>query len=342
MPSRRAVKLPLVLVATLAAPLALWSAVPLGASGQQSQSEAQQRIDQGQVRERQLGSAAERLRKLEQVAEKGIAVLESRQSAAQTELDRATAKLAATERRLTTSRKRLADQERRLRRDREVLAANLDASYRRGNPDLATVLVVSERFADLIDTVEYERNVQQANARIMENVRVVRADTKKTERNLQKIVPAQRRQEADVRRERDALAQRAAALQERRATLAAARAARLAALSAVRSDRKRAQRTLQRLIRQQQTASVDKRGPGGPWAIPWAIVQCESGGQNLPPNSAGASGYYQFIPSTWKGMGGSTPHAYQASKAEQDRLAAKLWAGGAGRGNWDCTAIVGL
>ena len=34
---------------------------------------------------------------------------------------------------------------------------------------------------------------------------------------------------------------------------------------------------------------------------------------------------------TWKGLGGSTPHAYQASKAEQDRLAARLWAGGAGR-----------
>ena len=75
-------------------------------------------------------------------------------------------------------------------------------------------------------------------------------------------------------------------------------------------------------------------GPGGPWAIPWPIVQCESGGQNLPPNSAGASGYYQFIVATWKGLGGSTPHAYQASKAEQDRLAARLWAGGAGRDNW--------
>ena len=72
-------------------------------------------------------------------------------------------------------------------------------------------------------------------------------------------------------------------------------------------------------------------GPGGPWAIPWPIVQCESGGQNLPPNFAGASGYYQILDSTWKGLGGSTPHAYQASKAEQDRLAARLWAGGAGR-----------
>ena len=70
-------------------------------------------------------------------------------------------------------------------------------------------------------------------------------------------------------------------------------------------------------------------------------MQCESGGQNLPPNSAGASGYYQMLPSTWHGLGGSTPHAYQASKAEQDRLAAKLWAGGAGARNWVCAGLVG-
>ncbi len=85
---------------------------------------------------------------------------------------------------------------------------------------------------------------------------------------------------------------------------------------------------------------MSRPGPGGPWAIPWAIVQCESGGQNVPPNYAGASGYYQFMQATWKGLGGSTPHAYQASKAEQDRLAARLWAGGAGAHNWVCASLV--
>jgi hypothetical protein len=69
-------------------------------------------------------------------------------------------------------------------------------------------------------------------------------------------------------------------------------------------------------------------------------VNCESGGQNLPPNSAGASGYYQIISSTWRGAGGSGPAAYLASKAEQDRVAARLWNGGAGASNWDCNAIV--
>ena len=42
------------------------------------------------------------------------------------------------------------------------------------------------------------------------------------------------------------------------------------------------------------------------------------------------------------GLGGSTKHAYQASKAEQDRLAARLWNGGAGARNWDCAELVGI
>jgi hypothetical protein len=129
------------------------------------------------------------------------------------------------------------------------------------------------------------------------------------------------------------------ALRTRRDALARARSARLAALAATVAGRRRAQRELDRLLAAQARAAASV-GPGGPWAIPWPIVQCESGGQNLPPNWATASGYYQFIDDTWRRLGGSTPHAYQASKAEQDRLAARLWAGGGGARNWDCYALV--
>jgi Transglycosylase-like domain len=71
-------------------------------------------------------------------------------------------------------------------------------------------------------------------------------------------------------------------------------------------------------------------------------VLCESGGQNLSPNSAGASGYYQIMPATWKLFGGTGPAAYLASKSEQDAVASRIWNGGAGAHNWVCASIVGI
>jgi peptidoglycan hydrolase CwlO-like protein len=88
--------------------------------------------------------------------------------------------------------------------------------------------------------------------------------------------------------------------------------------------------------------STAPAGGSGGWAIPEPIVMCESGGQNLPPNSAGASGYYQIIPGTWRLFGGSGPAAWLAPLAEQSAVAARIWNGGAGASNWVCAGIVGI
>jgi hypothetical protein len=128
------------------------------------------------------------------------------------------------------------------------------------------------------------------------------------------------------------------AVAARRETLARVRAARAAALSATRASRRRVESRLRAV--EAAMARAAGLGAGGGWAIPWPIVQCESGGQNLPPNSAGASGYYQFMPATWKGLGGTGPHAYLRPKAEQDALAARLWDNGRGAHNWVCAGLV--
>ncbi len=70
--------------------------------------------------------------------------------------------------------------------------------------------------------------------------------------------------------------------------------------------------------------------------IPEYIVMCESKGQNLAPNSADASGYYQILGSTWTAYGGSPPaEAYLHSKSEQDAVAARIWREG-GPSQWVC------
>ena len=67
----------------------------------------------------------------------------------------------------------------------------------------------------------------------------------------------------------------------------------------------------------------------GGWAIPYAIVLCESGGQNLSPNSAGASGYYQIMPATWSCFGG-TAGRLPGPQVRAGRRGLRIWNRGAG------------
>jgi hypothetical protein len=266
--------------------------------------------------------------------------MSARLAETQGELARWQARLAETQRELRVTRERLVRLRARLAQSRAALATMLRQRYTADKPDVVSVVLDAKGFADVLERIEFLRRVQHSDTMIVDAVRRGRNDARHDERLLAALEPRQREQTAAVASQRDALARMTAALQSRRAALAQARAARLAALSNTIASRRRAQHELSRLLAAQARAAASQ-GPGGPWSIPWPIVECESGGQNLPPNSASASGYYQMLDSTWHGLGGSTPHAYQASKAEQDRLAAKLWAGGSGAHNWVCAAIVG-
>ena len=297
-------------------------------------------INRSKDRERELASAAARLGRLERATARAVAVMSGRLADTQGELARWQARLAETQRELRVTRQRLVRLRARLAQSRRALAIMLRQRYTADKPDVVSVILDAKGFADVLERLDFLRRVQHSDTMIVEAVRRGRDDARHDEILLAALEPRQREQTAAVQSQRDALARMTSALQSRRAALAQARAARLEALSNTIASRQRAQHELSRLLAAQARAA-SSQGPGGPWSIPWPIVECESGGQNLPPNSATASGYYQMLDSTWHGLGGSTPHAYQASKAEQDRLAARLWAGGSGAHNWVCAAIVG-
>jgi peptidoglycan hydrolase CwlO-like protein len=316
-------------------------ALSLGsASGADPAQSLRDTITRNKAQERNLGGAAERLGRLEAATAHEVQILDGRLVEAQAQLGAAQARLDRTQADLQAQRDRLGRLQRRLAQARDQLADVLRERYTANQPDIVTVVLDSHGFADLLERLEFLQRVQESDARVVDVVRSARADAGRQAAAL-KILEARRQAvAADVASERDGLARMQAVAAQRRAALAAARQARLAALRATRADRLSAQRTLDRLLAERERAAREA-GPGGPWAIPWPIVQCESGGQNLPPNAAGASGYYQMLPDTWRGLGGSTPQAYQAAKAEQDRLAAKLWNNGAGASNWVCAALVG-
>lgn len=327
---------------------------PRGA-GAQSADRLRGTIDAQRSQEQRLAGTAARLATLEASAAKALAAAKARLAEVQAEYDAAQSRLATTTTDLRATRARLVRLRRRLDESRRKLATVLRTRYTADKPDVISVVVESDGYADLLERVNFLRRIQNSDTQLVDLVRDARNEAKGDEDRLQTLRSKQARQAAEATTRRDAMASMTAGLAERRASLAAAKQARLAALSTARAKRRGAERTLRRLEAAQARAARrftapsaspravgGSRGAGASWAIPWAIVQCESGGQNFTPNSAGASGYYQFMPQTWKALGGSTANAYQAPKAEQDRLARKLWNGGAGAGNWDCAAIVGI
>jgi len=331
----------LALLALLAAVLGVWALTAMPAGGADRADSLRDSIDGKRSRERALSGAVAKLTRLERATAREVAILERRVAAVQRDLAAAQAILDSTVGRRDRAEARALRLRKRLAASREQLSDLLRERYAGGRPDVLTVVLEADGFARLLETADFLRRIQRSDEKILTAVRSGRREAVVQRRVLTRLAARRRVAAVAVQRRHDALSQMAQGLRARRAALAQARAARAAALRGSRRSRRRAERSLQRLIAQRNRA-IGQVGPGGPWAIPWAIVQCESGGQNVPPNWAGASGYYQFIVATWKGMGGSTKHAYQASKAEQDRLAAKLWDGGRGAHNWDCAALVGI
>jgi hypothetical protein len=83
------------------------------------------------------------------------------------------------------------------------------------------------------------------------------------------------------------------------------------------------------------SASSSATASSSGYSIPTSIVMCESGGNYRAVNpSTGAGGAYQILPSTWAAYGG-TGLPQNAAPAEQDAIAARIYAS-AGPSQWSC------
>ena len=119
-----------------------------------------------------------------------------------------------------------------------------------------------------------------------------------------------------------------------------ARAARTAALSTTRANRQRLESRIAALeAARAREARVERAGR--PVGDPVADRAVRVGRPEPAAQPRRRVGLLPDPPSTWKLYGGSGPAAWKASKAEQDRVAARIWAGGSGASQWVCAALVG-
>ncbi|MFL5820695.1 MAG: transglycosylase family protein [Solirubrobacteraceae bacterium] len=263
-----------------------------------------------------------------------IAVLRRREDVLQASLRVQEAQLARVQQALRLERARLAALRARLAYSRRVLARRLIQMYQGGRPDLVTVVLTSRGWIDLLERGEFLRRINQQDQVVIIGVRAARDAVQRSADRLAVLEARQQRITDAILDQRNEVVSTRLELGRRVAGYSRARADAQSALRTTAATRARLERRLASL--EAQYADAGSLGASGGWAIPWGIVSCESGGRNTGPNQVGASGYYQIIPSTWRGAGGRGPAAHLAPKSEQDRIARQLWNGGLGASNWVC------
>ncbi len=359
-----------VLVGVLCIPAA--RSLPLGAgtatarAASPSLGQLNSELSQNQSRQQQLSASIASLNALISSLDAQIALVQSREAAVRAALQRDQIALYAAQSAFTREQAEVVRLRAVLARARTILARQLVSDYEADRPDVVSVVLDAHGFQQLLEQLNFLDRAEQQQQTLISVTHAAKARATAAATRLARLEAREQRITDATAVQARAIAGMNALLQSRQAALADARAAQQSALAAGRQRGTRLQAAISQVQAQQAAAARaaalaaassngsgdgSASGPGagsatlGPasgWVIPYAIVLCESGGQILPPNSAGASGYYQIIPSTWQLFGGTGPAAYLASKAEQDAVAARIWNGGAGASNWVCAGIVGI
>jgi septal ring factor EnvC (AmiA/AmiB activator) len=297
----------------------------------------QDRVDRAQA---EAGELASEIRSTQEQ----LASAQQRAAAAAAREERLSALLATGQERaarlaaqVERTRRHLEVERSRLRRARRALAQRLVAIYMSGSPDTASVILASSNLDELATRTEYLDRIQASDTELADRVEEVRDAVK---HGLERV--------AALKARVDAYNERLAAARDEIASVrsrAQASAAQLASLSSAReSSLAELKSRIGQWVSEIEAAEAASRAAaeetvgrwlGGPYSIPTYIVMCESGGNYGAVNpSSGAGGAYQVLPSTWALYGGEGA-PQDASKAEQDRIAAEIWAD-SGASAWAC------
>jgi septal ring factor EnvC (AmiA/AmiB activator) len=247
------------------------------------------------------------------------------------------ARAAALREEVERSRERLRAERRRLARAKAALARRLVAIYESGSPDAAGVILGGSEFRELATRSGYLSQIQSSDDALAHRVGEVRDAVRA---RLDRVSVLKRRADAydaRVASARDRISSVRAAAEGAAARLQSVSAARQATLAGLKQKIGGWVKAIEKAEAASREAAEETVGRwlGGPYSIPTYIVMCESGGDYGAVNpSSGAGGAYQILPSTWELYGGQGA-PQDASKAEQDRIAAEIWAD-SGPGAWVC------
>ena len=238
---------------------------------------------------------------------------------------------------LSSSMEKLETSKRRLKRAEHLLADRLVAMYMTGTPDLVDLALGADDFSQLASQQEYLVAIQDSDERLAERVRTVRGELEDQTGELTLLKAKVDAHNAELEAARAGIAAARSAAESTAIELASVNESRQGEIATLKSDIAGWQKQIEKAeaIPPAEAEEEVDQYLGGPYSIPTYIVMCESGGDYSALNSSsGAGGAYQIMPATWEAYGGTgLPHL--ASKAEQDRIAALIYAD-SGTAPWVC------
>ena len=213
----------------------------------------------------------------------------------------------------------------------------LVAIYKSGTPSTASIVLGSGNLDELEVRSEYLQRIEDSDTELAARVEQVRDSVRRELELVERLKARVDAYNEELAAARAEIASVRAAAQEAAARLDALAAERSAALATLKSRIGKWVSEIEAAEAASREAAEETVGRwlGGPYSIPTYIVICESGGNYGAVNpSSGAGGAYQILPSTWELYGGKGA-PQDAPKAEQDRIAAEIWADSGGSA-WVC------
>ena len=316
-----------------ALPLALWAVLPLGSSGQSLQQKIDRgraKIEQHKGRERVLTSQVSAFTSKISSLQSDITVLQTKQVRLQASLDAKRAELAQIQEDLRRERLRLARLKRRLAESRVELANRLVQMYKEDSPDVVTVVLEADGFADLLERTEFLQRTSAQDARIIYRVRDAKAETKATADRLDRL--EQRAQEIaeQIEAEVNQVVEVKGQLVSRRENFASARAGKAQLLSNVQASRAEIEDHVASLEREQAAVLARLRGGSG---VAGPIRQ-GSGQLIWPANGSISSGFGMRWGRLHAGIDMPLPEGTGIRAAASGTVAIAGWVGG--YGNYTC------